>query len=83
MDNQLLDDNLLNTTSDPERLELASQGARFGTFVIDRILYFLLSMVVAIAYFAVNPDAAATFDDNSVSGKLLDYGLGYIALFIY
>jgi uncharacterized RDD family membrane protein YckC len=83
MDNQLLDENLLNTTSDPEQLELASQGTRFGTFVIDRIVYFLLSMLIALAYFGMDTDAAANFDDSSASGKVLDYALGYLALIIY
>jgi uncharacterized RDD family membrane protein YckC len=83
MDDQLLDENLLNNFSDPEELELATQGARFGTYVIDRILSFGLSMLLALAYFAMNTDAAERFDENSANGKILDYAFGYLSLVVY
>ena len=83
MENQLLDENLLSNSSDPEKLELASQGTRFGTYIIDRIFCFGLSMLIAVAYFAVNPEAADNFDDTTMNGKLLDYALGYFASVIY
>ncbi len=83
MENQLLDENLVNNFSDPAELEMATQGTRFGTYVIDRILSFGLSMVLAMFYFAMNPAAAESFDDTTASGKLLDYASGYLSLILY
>jgi uncharacterized RDD family membrane protein YckC len=83
MEDQLLDENLVNNFSDPAELEVATQGTRFGTYVIDRILSFGLSMVLAMAYFAMNPAAAESFDDTTASGKLLDYASGYLSLILY
>jgi uncharacterized RDD family membrane protein YckC len=83
MDNQLLDENLSHNFADPEQLELASQGTRFGTYIIDRIICLGLSIVLAGAYFVGNPGAADSFDDNAMNSKLLDYALGYLTAVIY
>ncbi len=83
MDNQLLDEGLLNRDAEPVELEMASQGKRFGTFVIDRILSFGLSMIIALLYFAINPDAAERLEANNAFAKVIDYALGYLSLFIY
>jgi uncharacterized RDD family membrane protein YckC len=83
MDNQFLDDDHSTPVLDSEKLEYATQGTRFGTFVIDRIISFGFSMVLAVIYFAMHPEAAARFDEAATSSKVLDYVFGYISLILY
>ena len=83
MDNQFLDEGLQKTSAEPVELTMATQGKRFGTYVIDRIFSYIFAIFIAGAYFAMNPDNAEKLVSNSGFERGADLLFGYLSLLIY
>ena len=83
MDNQFLDEGLLFKPAEPVELELASQGKRFGTYIIDSILSYIVIIGIMIVYVLINPNGLGSLEDDSSSSQLTQYLLIYVSIILY
>jgi uncharacterized RDD family membrane protein YckC len=83
MDDQLLDQSLMNDFADPNALETASLGKRFGTFVIDYIIIQILVTLLSIVYVGMYYDNLDALSEDSITTKSMDYLLGLIGFIGY
>lgn len=83
MDNQLLDEGMQSVHAEPVELTMATQGKRFGTYLIDRIFSYIFAIGLAGGYFAVNPEDAEQLLTNSGYERGADLLFGYLSLLVY
>jgi uncharacterized RDD family membrane protein YckC len=83
MDDQLLDRSLMHSFADPNALEMASLGKRFGTFIIDYIIIRILITVLALVYVGTHPDEISSMTEDNPMVKGWDYLLGFTGFIGY
>jgi uncharacterized RDD family membrane protein YckC len=58
--------------ADQEFYVRSSMGKRFGNYIIDMLIFYLLIIVIGIVIALVSPNLLEFLDDDSVGFKLLD-----------
>jgi uncharacterized RDD family membrane protein YckC len=83
MEDQLLDEGLRYTNAEPVELEMASQGKRFGTFIIDYVLSQFVVGILTVIYILLNPNYIE--ETEGINGKTtgMDLLLGFSGFILY